>query len=113
NKLDMTCQGFLNYFPDNLQIPVFRKLKQCFIKGPEWARLLSLQISQIMGVSDSIQLSPAFLHDSLKFEFFGTSFKKSSLIKKLKIKAKTYGFNSFAITGTTLISLGLSFGSCQ
>ncbi|RNA12029.1 hypothetical protein BpHYR1_046564 [Brachionus plicatilis] len=29
-------------------------------------------------------LSPAFLHDSLKFEFFGISFDKSALIKKIK-----------------------------
>ncbi|RMZ99635.1 hypothetical protein BpHYR1_021163 [Brachionus plicatilis] len=28
-------------------------------------------------------LSPAFFNDSLKFEFFGTSFNKSSLIKKI------------------------------
>ncbi|RNA12417.1 hypothetical protein BpHYR1_045579 [Brachionus plicatilis] len=30
------------------------------------------------------KVSPAFFHDSLKFEFFGTSFNKSSLIKKIK-----------------------------
>ncbi|RNA17540.1 hypothetical protein BpHYR1_054637 [Brachionus plicatilis] len=36
-------------------------------------------------------LSPAFFHDSLKFN--------------------TYGFNSFAITGNTISSFGLSFGS--
>ncbi|RNA39137.1 hypothetical protein BpHYR1_001014 [Brachionus plicatilis] len=30
------------------------------------------------------KLSPAFLHDSLKLEFFGTSFNKSSLIKNIE-----------------------------
>ncbi|RNA20516.1 hypothetical protein BpHYR1_034257 [Brachionus plicatilis] len=49
---------------------------------PKYFIIIFQPINLFTATKNCFYLSPAFFHDSLKFEFFGTSLNKSSLIKK-------------------------------